>query len=72
MTDRVTLRDVYDAVGRLETKFDSRFDRIEARTSVLENFQAGLKGQIALVLFAINLAIIAVIEFIKEQLKIRL
>lgn len=42
--DRVSLRDIYDAVGKLEGKIDQRFEKLESRVSALEAFQNRIFG----------------------------
>ena len=53
MTDKVTLRDVYDVTGRLNDKIDSRFEGIEKRLENIESFQNRILGISAIIsLFA--------------------
>ncbi len=54
MTDRVTLKDVYDIVERLENKMDSRLQRDETRLENMENFQSRAIGIISVVMFFVS------------------
>jgi hypothetical protein len=42
--DKVTLRDVYQAIGSLEQKLDKRFERVESKVEILEDFRSKLIG----------------------------
>lgn len=47
--DRVTLRDVYEAINRLEDKFDKRLGNVEEDVSALKAFQNRALGVLGLV-----------------------
>lgn len=53
----VTLRDIYDAVERLEAKLDRRIEKIEARTDSLETFQNRALGIVSV--FSVFISLIA-------------
>lgn len=42
--DRVTLRDVYDALSRVEAKYDKRFEKIEQDIDQIKSFQNRMYG----------------------------
>jgi len=41
---KVTLRDIYEVVNRLEEKQDERLEKLENRVDTLENFRDRLLG----------------------------
>lgn len=45
---RVTLRDIYDALNRVEDKYDRRFDAIEKDIDELQKFQNKAIGVLGL------------------------
>ena len=49
MSDRVTLRDIYERFDRLEDKLDRRFIRLENKVELLETFRDRAYGMIAVV-----------------------
>lgn len=42
--DTVTLRDLYEAIGLLETKINTKFEKLEERVDKQEGFQNRLIG----------------------------
>lgn len=57
MTDsKITLRDVYDAIQRVEDKYDRRFEGIEANITKLQEFQNKTLGILGVVSVFISLA----------------
>lgn len=48
--DKVTLRDVYEAINSLEAKIDKRYDTLEDRVDTLENWRWYIMGSIAVVI----------------------
>lgn len=49
MHDPVTTRDVYEIVARLETKLDTRLNRLERNDDALQSRLDRLEGGIALI-----------------------
>ena len=47
--DQITLRDIYDAVGKLEEKIDKRISKGEERIESLESFRDRSLGIISIV-----------------------
>ena len=54
--ERVTLRDVYEIVERLELKVDSKIGKIDARVDVIENFQSRALGILSFLTFLISMS----------------
>lgn len=52
----ITLKDVYEVVNRLETKFDERYERIESRVTKLETFQNKALGILSVATMFLTLA----------------
>jgi hypothetical protein len=48
MSDKVSLRDVYNAVNSLEEKIGKRLDKIENRVDVLEDFKGRAIGMLSI------------------------
>ena len=46
---KVTLKDIYDVVNRLEDKTDKRMCAIEARVDILEDFKGRVMGIAAII-----------------------
>jgi tetrahydromethanopterin S-methyltransferase subunit B len=65
--NNVSLRDIYNAINRLEDKVDTRLSKIETRTSILESFNANLTGKIIGFMFFVNLAIFVGVEYLKTK-----
>ena len=68
--DEVTLRDIYDAVSKLEDKMDKRYNdrlsKIESRTDVLETFRDNMMGKIAIITVVATSAVSLLIAFLKD------
>ena len=70
MTDKITLRDIYEIVDRLETKMDKRLCLLENRTNTLESFKDNLAGKITLFVGVLSICITIVWDWLKGKLKI--
>lgn len=46
---QVTLKDVYEAINRVEDKIDQRMSKIEGRVDVLEDFRGKALGIMSIV-----------------------
>lgn len=49
--ESITLKDVYDAVNRVEDKMDRRFTPLENRVDTLEDFKGRALGVLGIVSF---------------------
>ena len=49
MTDKISLRDIYNAVNSLEEKLDRRFLKVEEDIENLKDFKGRLTGIMAIV-----------------------
>ena len=47
--DKVTLRDVYEAIGDLRSEMSGRIDKVEVRVSILEDLKGRLLGGVAII-----------------------
>jgi hypothetical protein len=47
--DKVSLKDIYEIVDRMEQKLDKRMCQLEGRVDVLEDFKARILGMAAVV-----------------------
>lgn len=47
MEDKVTLRDLMNAINRVDEKMDRKFEGLESRVRVMENFRSSAMGVIA-------------------------
>lgn len=56
MANGITLKDVYEVVNRLESKFDERYERLDSRVSKLETFQNKALGILSVVVMFTSLA----------------
>ena len=54
--DTVSLRDIYDAIEKLEHRIGERFERIEGRVSIIEAFQNKALGVLTIVTAFISVA----------------
>lgn len=54
---RVTLKDIYDALNRVEDKYDRRFDNIEKDIDDLQKFQNKALGVLMVVASFVSVAI---------------
>lgn len=79
MRDEVTLRDIYDAVGKLEEKMDKRMaclqtdiadriSKVEIRTDSLETFRDNMMGKIAIITVIATSVISLILAFLKDLL----
>ena len=66
---KVTLRDIYEIVDRLETKMDKRLCVVEEKVNGLESFRDNLKGQLALITAAISAFLTLTIDWIRSKVK---
>jgi hypothetical protein len=46
---RITLKDIYEVVNRLEEKMDKRMCRVEERVDILEDFKSKILGIVTIV-----------------------
>ena len=46
---KVTLKDIYDVMNRLEDKMDKRLSDIEGRVDILEDFKSRILGIAAII-----------------------
>jgi hypothetical protein len=46
---KVSLKDIYDVVNRLEDKMDKRLCDVETRVNVLEDFKGKMAGMTAII-----------------------
>jgi len=74
--NRVTQRDIYDALNRLEDKMDVRFDealkitgRNLERITVLEYWKANLTGKIAGAVAVISIVVSLATDWIKKKIE---
>ena len=65
----ITLRDVYDAVNRVEDKLEKRITILEARQDVVESKVDMMMGKIGVVIVIVTLAVSAVITFAVDWFK---
>jgi len=79
MREEVTLRDIYDAVGKLEEKMDKRMSglqvdiadrisKVEIRTDSLETFRDNMMGKIAIITVIATSVISLILAFLKDLL----
>ena len=54
MRDTVTLRDVYDAIGKLEEKVGRRIEKVEEKVNSLEEFKDRAIGIISIITVALS------------------
>ena len=64
---KVTLRDIYEIVDRLETKMDKRLCVVEEKVNELESFRDKLKGQLALITAVISAFLTLTIDWIRSK-----
>jgi len=75
--DDVTLRDIYDAVGKLEEKMDKRMgclqteisdriSKVEIRTDGLESFRDNMMGKVAIITVIATSVISLMLAFLKD------
>ena len=67
--EKVTLRDIYSAINRLEDKLDRRIIILEARQDVVESKVDLMVGKIGLIVAVVALAISAVITLALDWIK---
>jgi len=81
--DDVTLRDIYDAVGKLEDKISrdmgglktevcDRISKVELRTDGLESWRDNMMGKIAIITVIATSVISIIIAFLKDLLSKKL
>lgn len=75
MATKVSLQDVLDLnkqiyaeIGEMRGEFSSRLEKVENRTSILENFKADLGGKIAVLGAIVIIFVNLIIEYIKERI----
>lgn len=68
--DKITLRDIYEIVDRLEIKMDKRLYILENRTNALESFKDNLAGKITLFVGVLSICITIAWDWIKSKLKL--
>lgn len=77
--DEVTLRDIYDAVSKLEEKMDrrmgclqtdiaDRISKVEIRTDSLESFRDNMMGKIAIITVIATSVVSLIFAFVKDLL----
>jgi hypothetical protein len=54
--ERVTLKDVYEVVNRIEDKMSQRIAETERRVDILESFQSRTLGVLSIITVFISLA----------------
>ncbi len=54
--ERVTLRDVYDAINRVESKYDRRLERIEQDIDQIKSFQNKAYGVVGMLSMFVSAA----------------
>lgn len=54
--DKVTLRDVYDAINRVESKYDRRLERIEQDIDQIKSFQNKVYGVVGILSIFVSAA----------------
>jgi hypothetical protein len=47
--DKVTLRDVYEAIGDLRSEMSGRIDKVEVRVGILEDLKGRILGGVAII-----------------------
>jgi hypothetical protein len=72
--NKVTIRDVYDIVDRMETNVDRRLVAIQssiadnsARITALEVWRANLAGKLAIITGVAVLGFNLIVEYVKEK-----
>lgn len=75
MATKVSLQDVLDLnkqiyaeIGEMRGDFSSRLEKLETRTSVLENFKSDLGGKIAILGAMVIIFVNLIIEYVKERI----
>ena len=66
---KVTLRDIYTVVNRLEDKVDRKYENIDERVNTLESFKDNLLGKITLFAGIISLSFTIIFQWVKEKFK---
>jgi len=65
---KVTLRDIYKVVNRLEDKMDERLREAEKRIDTLESFKDNLAGKLAIVVGFCTLTASLLIDWVKKRI----
>jgi len=67
---KITLKDIYDIVNRLEDKTDKRICLLEEKINGLESFKDNLVGKITLMTGVLSLTFSLVWQWFKEKFKV--
>jgi hypothetical protein len=68
--NKVTIRDIYEIVNRLEDKVDRRLCLIDDKINSLESFKDNLTGKIALLAAILSMGLTLLFNYVKEKLGI--
>lgn len=67
---KVSLKDVFDVVNRLEDKMDRRLCSVEEKVNGLEAFKDNLTGKITLLIGLVSLSFNFVFDYIRQKVGI--
>ena len=71
-TDKISLKDIWEIVNRLEDKMDKKVALVESRVDAVESKTDQIMGKIGVAVFIIGAAVSAVVSLIVDAFKKKL